>query len=167
MHLEEKTIFPMTLIYVKRGDEVLLLRRHGDKKMLPNVWLGLGGKIEKGETVEDSVRREVREESGLLCEQIHFRGTLSYIRDTAVAGTIYLFVVDEFSGTLLPESEEGILAWHTIISLPTLEYFAPHQHHFVHKLLVDDNYFYTGISYNSGSVEMSYNDSESFFKIRG
>jgi 8-oxo-dGTP diphosphatase len=39
---------------------------------------GLGGKLEPGEDVVAGLRREVREEAGIACEELHLAGTISW-----------------------------------------------------------------------------------------
>jgi 8-oxo-dGTP diphosphatase len=51
------------------GDSILLVERAGEP--LRGYWSLPGGLLETGETIEDGVRREVREETGLLVEVLH------------------------------------------------------------------------------------------------
>ncbi len=55
-----------TLCYVRSGGKTLMLHRiKKPNDMHAGKWNGLGGKFEPGESPEDCVVREVREESGL------------------------------------------------------------------------------------------------------
>ena len=54
-----------TLCYLEQDGKYLMLYRN-KKKQDPNAgkWIGVGGKLEAGETPEECVVREVREETG-------------------------------------------------------------------------------------------------------
>jgi ADP-ribose pyrophosphatase YjhB (NUDIX family) len=55
---------------VVRGSSVLLIRR--GKPPLHGRWVVPGGTVERGETLEAAVVREVREETGIDCEPVAF-----------------------------------------------------------------------------------------------
>ena len=48
--------------FIRFDGELLIAKRANSKKFLPGKWELLGGHIEFGETVEDGLRRELREE---------------------------------------------------------------------------------------------------------
>lgn len=59
---------------VWRGDQVLLIKR--GKAPRKGEWSIPGGRIHWGETLEDAVRREVREETGVVLSALHHCETL-------------------------------------------------------------------------------------------
>ena len=153
---------PFTLIYLKSGDEVLLLKRSPDKEMHAGEWLGLGGKVEPGEEFVASAIREFAEESGLTIGNPTLRGTFSWIGETT-AGALYLFVATEYEGNLLKGTDEGVLGWHNINDLNGLEGFAEHQKLFLPKILRDDDYFYCGMGLFDAESMVQYADSNQYF----
>lgn len=88
-------------------------------------WNGLGGKIHLGETPEECVIREVREESGFTIYNPSLRGIITFpaFKDEE-DWYVYVFTAEQFSGDLKIESEEGDLKWiddGQIVSLPLWE----------------------------------------------
>jgi NAD+ diphosphatase len=63
---------PAIIVSVERGDEILLGR---SKQFPPGIYSVLAGFVEPGESVEDAVRREVHEESGILVKDIRYFGS--------------------------------------------------------------------------------------------
>ena len=102
-----------TLCYLRRGDEWLML--HRDRK--PNdenagKWIGVGGKFENGESPEDCLLREVREETGLQLLSWHFHGVVTFVSDRWECEYMFLYTADEFSGGMIA-CDEGELEWVT------------------------------------------------------
>lgn len=75
-----------------------------------------GGHLEPGESVVRSVVREIKEETGLDIGRLRFCGVKDWTGDT-YRYIVFLFAAEEFSGTLIPEGEEGSLCWMTLEEL--------------------------------------------------
>jgi 8-oxo-dGTP diphosphatase len=73
-------------------------------------WNGLGGKFEPGESPEECVIREVREESGLEIISPRLHGLLMFPGFKGNDWYVFVFTAREFSGELI-ESPEGDLRW--------------------------------------------------------
>lgn len=114
-----------TLCYVKKDSQTLMLYRNKkDKDIHLGKWNGLGGKIHMGETPEECVIREVKEESGLDIKNPSLRGIITFpaFKDEE-DWYVYVFIVHEFSGSLI-DSPEGELKWindNELLKLPLWE----------------------------------------------
>lgn len=113
-----------TLCYVERGEDVLLLHRvKKENDENAGKWIGVGGHFLEGESPEDCVLREVKEETGLSLTSLSFRGIVTFVSDEWGTEYMHLFTSDGFEGELL-ECDEGDLAWvskEKVLSLPLWE----------------------------------------------
>lgn len=100
-----------TLCYLERGGCYLMLHRT-KKEQDENAgkWVGVGGKLEPGESPDACLVREVKEETGFTLHGWRFRGVVSFLSDIYEAEQMFLFTSDAFSG-VLHECDEGELAW--------------------------------------------------------
>ncbi len=101
-----------TLCYLERGREYLML--HRVKKTVDenkDKWIGIGGKFEKGESPEDCLLREVREETGLRLLRWRYRGIVTFVSDEWGTEYMHLFTSDAFEGSLRTDCDEGELEW--------------------------------------------------------
>lgn len=64
------------ILFDKHRSRILLVQRSGDDPTGPGTWESAGGCMERGETPEDALRREIREEVGIA--DITIRG-LAYV----------------------------------------------------------------------------------------
>ena len=86
-------------------------------------WQGIafpGGKIEIGESIVTSIRREVYEETGLKLNTVKICGIKDwYDKKEKERQLIILFTSDDYSGELIPETSEGKVYWISETELKT------------------------------------------------
>lgn len=101
-----------TLCYIKHNGKTLMLHRiKKENDMHEGKWNGLGGKLDPGETPEECIIREVKEESGLTIYNPKLKGILTFpMFDGVDDWMAFLFTATEFEGNLI-ESPEGHLEW--------------------------------------------------------
>ncbi len=100
-----------TLCYIiKDGKWLMLHRTKKEEDANAGKWIGVGGKLEKGESPENCLYREVFEETGLTITKHRFRGVVTFISDKWDDEMMFLYTVDDFSGRL-KQCSEGDLKW--------------------------------------------------------
>jgi len=105
-----------TLGYVLSPDGARVLMLHRNTRaddIHLGKYNGLGGKIEPDEDVLAGMRREIREEAGIECDELAMRGTLSWpgFGKHGEDWLAFVFVVTRYSGTPLERNPEGTLEW--------------------------------------------------------
>ena len=102
-----------TLCYIYNENKTLMLHRvKKENDMHKDKWNGLGGKLIPGETPEECVIREVKEESGLLIKNPHLKGIITFPKfDDIDDWLVFVYVANSYTGKLLKECNEGILQW--------------------------------------------------------
>lgn len=102
-----------TLCYLERGSEWLMLHRVKKKNDVNHdKWIGVGGKFEPGESPEECLIREIKEETGLTLTRWRYRGIITFVLD-GTAEYMHLFTADRWEGQMIrgQDCAEGVLEW--------------------------------------------------------
>ena len=100
-----------TLCYlIKDGQWLMLYRNAGKQDGNEEKWIGVGGHFEEGESPEECMLREVREETGLALTSYAFRGIVTFVSDCQETEYMFLYTADGWKGTL-GACDEGTLSW--------------------------------------------------------
>ncbi len=100
-----------TLIYLERDGKYLMLHRTKKENDLNrDKWIGVGGKFEPGESPEECMLREAKEETGLTLTRWRYRGVVTFVSDRWETEYMHLFTADAWTGALR-SCDEGELEW--------------------------------------------------------
>ena len=105
-----------TLGYIEHDGKYLMIHRIKNKNDInKDKWIGIGGKMEPGETVLDCMKRECKEETGLDWHDPTLRAIITFNfqkdeTDSLFSELMFLYTGKEFSGELI-ECDEGELVW--------------------------------------------------------
>ena len=113
-----------TLCYIEQDGNYLMMHRVKKKNDInKDKWIGVGGHFEYGETPEECLLREVKEETGLTLLNYRMRGIVTFIYGEDVVEYMHLFAADSFEGELT-DCDEGELVWipkEEVMNLPIWE----------------------------------------------
>lgn len=114
-----------TLCYIERDGAYLMLHRTKKKNDANHdKWLGVGGGIEPGETPDECLLREVREETGLTLSAFEKRGVIDFVSDRWEDEEMHLYTARIPDGAEPGMCDEGDLEWvakDRILRLPLWE----------------------------------------------
>ena len=103
-------IIDTTMIYLKKDDSYLLLFRNKKKNDInEGKWIGVGGRKEPNETIDECAIRETKEETGLDVHSFSCCGEVLFV-DENIQMMMYIYEITDFSGDLI-ECDEGDLKW--------------------------------------------------------
>ena len=133
-----------TLCYIRKNDKYLMLHRISKKNDVNrDKWIGIGGHFLTGESPEECILREVREETGYTLTDLRFRGVVTFHSGVPagrpdaenVIEYMFLFTSEQFTGTERA-CDEGVLEWVPVDRVPTLPIWEGDK--IFLKLLADD-----------------------------
>ena len=114
-----------TLCYIEKDDAYLMLHRVKKKNDLnEHKWVGIGGHAEEGESPEDCLLREAKEETSLTLTSWRFRGLVTFVSDQWGTEYMCLYTADGFEGEL-SDCDEGCLEWVAKKDIPKLNLLFP------------------------------------------
>lgn len=118
---EEKKIMVVGLVIIFNNEgNILVVRRSSNTNWCPNCWAVVGGKIEKGESPDEGMVREVREETGIKLSKYKLK---KLIKDKNIIEYLYIGKVDNDFVELNNEHTE--YKWATIEEIKLLDNKVP------------------------------------------
>ena len=110
-----------TLCYIEKEGRYLMLHRTVKKNDVNHdKWIGVGGHFEYGESPEECLLREVKEETGYTLTSWRYRGIVTFVYGEAVVEYMSLYTADGFKGDPI-DCDEGELEWIDKSAVPSLE----------------------------------------------
>lgn len=104
---------PAVIVLVERGNQILMAR---SRHFAPGMFSVLAGFVEPGETLEETVAREVKEESGILLRDIRYFGSQPWpFPHSLMIGFTAKYAGGEIA---LEDSELEAAGWYTADNLP-------------------------------------------------
>ncbi len=100
-----------TLCYIEKENQYLMLHRDKkEKDVNKDKWIGVGGHFEAGESPEECLLREVKEETGYELTSYCYRGIVTFVFADIETEYMSLFTADGFEGEQII-CNEGNLEW--------------------------------------------------------
>ena len=109
--------YETTLCYIYGPQGILMMHRtKKENDINKDKYIGVGGHLEHGESPEECVLREVKEETGLQMTSFRLRGIITFVIDE-IDEITFLYTCDGYEGNILGNSafageKRGDIAWH-------------------------------------------------------
>ena len=143
-------IINTTMIYLKRDESYLLLYRNKKKNDINhNKWIGVGGRQEVGESIDECAIREAKEETGYDVHSLKCAGEVLFI-DEKNKIMMYVYEITDFSGEQI-ECNEGTLKWIPIKDIYNYPMWEGDKA-FLPLLINHDSYFKMTLTYQNDEL---------------
>ncbi|MGE5630431.1 MAG: NAD(+) diphosphatase [Caulobacteraceae bacterium] len=114
-HTSYPRLCPAVIVAVTKGDKLLLAR---NKNFAPGLYSVLAGFVEAGETLEECVKREIREEAGIEVKNIKYFGSQSWPFPNSY---MLAFTAEHESGEIqIGENEIADARWFSVDEIPKI-----------------------------------------------
>ncbi len=118
------------MLYIIKDNKILFLVRNkqNDTVHQQGKLLSIGGKVEEGESIENAVYREAKEEANIEVKDINLKAIIYFrefgTRESGVHDWIdYVYITSQYSGTPTP-SNEGSFVWKDIKDINQLNIYS-------------------------------------------
>jgi 8-oxo-dGTP diphosphatase len=120
-HVEKASyvVVPRVLVFLFKEDELLLIKGSSKKRIWANLYNAIGGHVEQGESVLETAKRELVEETGLKNHKLTLCGTVMVDVENNIGVCIYVFY-GEYEGGEITKSLEGNIEWKKIKDLKSI-----------------------------------------------
>ena len=141
MNNENKIPQLTTLCYIEHDGKYLMLHRVKKKNDInKDKYIGIGGHFEYGESPDECLMREVKEETGLTLTDYRSRGIITFVYGSDVVEYMHLYTATGYSGKMT-ECDEGELVWIYKTKVYDLDIWEGDKVFF--RLLDEDSYFFS------------------------
>ena len=130
-----------TLCYIRKDDEYLVIHRTKKENDLnKDKWIGVGGKFLPGETPEQCMLREAKEETGLTVRNLKYCGMMHWHNtDTNDKYFVHFYKTTDYTGELIEKTDEGEVFFSSIEDLKKME-LSPNFSEYL-KMFFSDEHF--------------------------
>jgi mutator protein MutT len=112
---QRKTIEVLVAGILMKRRKFLIEKRRDDKEVDPGYIEIPGGHVEKDETLEDALRREMKEELGINVEKAKLLQRSLYTATNGERGRIHYFHVEKWNGRIVSNEAERVY-WESEVS---------------------------------------------------
>lgn len=114
-HISYPRLSPAVIVAVTKGDKLLLA---SNKNFTSGLYSVLAGFVEAGETLEECVKREIREEAGIEVKNIKYFGSQSWPFPNSY---MLAFTAEHESGDIqIGENEIADAKWFSVEEIPKI-----------------------------------------------